>query len=388
MKSYLRSLFWWILDSFIFLVSPWKKKGEGVLLVRTDVIGDFTLWLDAARELRELYTEQKITLVCNEIYVELARTQPYFNAVIPLNRRKFIIRPFYRLQFLARIRRSNYRIAIHPVFSREFLYGDSIVRLSGAFERLASRGDYSNIRKLEKRISDKWYTRLLPADSRPLMELIRNAEFLRALGRSDFKADISRLHYDRSITVDSLINDIEAAEEYYILFPGAGADTRRWPLESFARLANLLSETYKIPGIICGARGDTKLALELIQLANPGIRLYDLTGKTSLTELAALIANARINIANETGAVHIAAATGAPCLCILGGGHFGRFLPYQTERESSAPLPEILHLDLDCFNCNWRCIYPVEVGRPYACVEKIEVETAWRKTVALLDNNP
>ena len=89
----------------------------------------------------------------------------------------------------------------------------------------------------------------------------------------------------------------------------------------------------------------------------------DLVGKTSLVELVELLRNALLVLSNETSAVHIGAAVGAPVICILGGGHFGRFLPYVVEKpEPSRPTPIVVVQPMSCFGCNWQCVHPRERG--------------------------
>jgi len=50
----------------------------------------------------------------------------------------------------------------------------------------------------------------------------------------------------------------------------------------------------------------------------------------------------------ESSGAHLACAVGVPNVVLLGGGHFGRFMPY-SRLTSAVVLP------LDCFGCNWRC---------------------------------
>jgi len=61
----------------------------------------------------------------------------------------------------------------------------------------------------------------------------------------------------------------------------------------------------------------------------------------------------------ETGLAHIACAVGTPNVILLGGGHFGRFMPYSGLRP-------LLHFHLIAFGCDWKCKYK----NPY-CVNQI-----------------
>jgi ADP-heptose:LPS heptosyltransferase len=99
-------------------------------------------------------------------------------------------------------------------------------------------------------------------------------------------------------------------------------------------------------------------------MSAPVVRL---AGKTDLLQLAAIFKHSVLYIGSETGPLHLAVAVGTPTVCILGGGHFGRFYPYGDLRKHRAVFQK-----MDCYHCNWECIYEV----PH-CIRDITVEAAW-----------
>ena len=351
---------------------------ERILLVKLDAIGDFILWLDAAKALRELFPAIKyeVMLLGNRTWSSLAEALPYFDTVWSIDRQKFFKNPVYRFKMLKKIRKAGFDIVVQPTFSREFLYGDAVVRVSGAEKRVGSQGDSSNIKPWQKQISDRRYTQLIPTTKKPLMELERNAEFMRGLGLSEFKADIPEL---------AILNHTPLGintKDYYVLFPGAGAEFRQWPLSRFSDLARRIYRITGWIGIICGGPGMETLGKILEQ--NTDIPLQNWAGRTSLQELIAIIARAHILVGNETSAVHIAAAVSTPSVCIVGGGHYGRFIPYCLETETKKPLPvDVVH-KMDCFGCNWRCIYSIPKGTSAPCMGKISVNVVWNSVAKIL----
>lgn len=94
--------------------------------------------------------------------------------------------------------------------------------------------------------------------------------------------------------------------------------------------------------------GEDPLAQALEQQL-PG-RTLNLCGRTTLLETAALLRRCRLYVGAESGGAHMACAVGVPNVVVLGGGHFGRFMPYSR-------LTTVVSLPLDCFGCNWRCQY-------------------------------
>ena len=338
-----------------------------ILIIRLDAIGDFILWLDSARHFRKIYPDKKIILLGNKVWTDLAKKLPYWDEVWPLDRQKFYRNLLYRLKLLGKIRKAGFDVVIQPTFSRELLYGDAIVRISGAREKIGSVGDCSNIRPVEKKISDQFYTRLIPANQQPLMELKRNAEFMRGLGMS-MKGGLP----DLSLALKGVNNPLDNVTGYYVLFPGASSSGKQWPVTRFAALTDKIYRQSGLSAVICGSSGEQGLAESLIY--QTGVPIVNMTGKTNLVELAVIIKDALFLVGNDTCAIHFAAAVPTPAFCLLGGGHYGRFMPYDIESKTKKPLPVAIIHQMDCFGCNWLCRYFIKDNEPAPCIEKISIE--------------
>ncbi len=346
---------------------PVKK----VLWVKLDAIGDFVVWLDAAKDIRKMYPPDKweVTILGNVTWAAFAEKLSYFDAAWPLDRNKFIKNPLYRFLIMKRVRKTGFDTVVHPTFSRQFLYGDAVVRVSGAPEKIGSQGDCTNINPRRKAASDRSYTRLIPAGAGLMSELERNAEFMIGLGLEGFHPGIP------SITVPTQLPFGFTARNYYIIFPGAGASMRQWPLSRFSELSMKIHEATKWTGIICGGKDENRLGD--ILLRSTAAPLENWCGKTSLEELIAVVSGSRVLIGNETSGVHIAAALSKPALCILGGGHFGRFLPYPEHVTGNKKVPVVVHSHMDCYHCNWNCIHAIPKGQPAPCIFRTTVDTVW-----------
>ena len=360
-----------------------EKGGKRrILVVKLDAIGDFILWLDAARGLRELYPapSHHITLLGNSAWTGLARMLPHFDEVWELDRRRFGSNFFYRLTWYRKVKMGGFYSAIQPSFSRELNYGDSLIHASRAPERIGSTGDLSNITLRQKRRGDRWYTRLIPASPETMMELIRNAEFLRGLGGEGFQASLPVME----------IKDVETPaglpEVYYVLFPGSSRAIKSWPTESFARLVSWIFSTTGMSGVICGGKGEEGLAARIISRTEAP--LSDFAGRTTLPQLAGLIAASRFLVGNDTSTVHIASAMGTPSVCILGGGHFGRFMPYEVEKGTLDKAPLSVFRMMECFGCGWSCREPyASPDAPVRCVDEITVEDVYEAVRKAMGDN-
>jgi len=370
-----------IYDTCILAFVKTSAHPRGVAIIRMDSIGDFILWLDTAKEFRNLYPNTKITLIANQSWSNLAALLPYWDEVIPVSRKKLTRNLAYRFKTLKQIRSLGFETAIQPVFSREYLRGDSLIRATGALYKIGFAGDLNNMTFWQKKISDKWHSQLIPATTEPLMELQRNAEFIRGLGFRNFSP-----HLPEIPKLFDLPPQLKMNGPYFVIAPGASQAGRRWPTERFSEILKRVANLTRFTPVVCGTREESDLCNDLIVKAN--VASVNLAGLTTLPELVEVIRHAEILISNESSFVHIAAAVRTPAVCILGGGHFERFIPYEVETgDNIAPI--LVYQRMDCFNCNWKCTQPQDKGKAMPCILSITadevmeaVEQAIKKTDA------
>ena len=362
--------------------SPHKNRLEVVLLIRQDAIGDFVMWLDTAKEYRKLYTPDKyrIILVGNALWCDLAEELPYWDKVIPIDVKQFKTLSGYRWILLQKIRSFGAQIAIQPTFSREFYHGDSLVRASKATRKISSVGDMGNRNWLKKFIADSWHTELIPVSTRPMAELERNAEFFSGL------SNYSHITGYPQLDIHELWLSSEWREKiFYILVPGtSGAvDGKEWPPSYFSDIATKVFRKTGWEGVICGAKQEHSLGEQILKQCDAP--LQNLCGQTTLVELAGLLSQSRLTISNDTGVVYLSSAVGTPSVCIVGGGHFGRFVPYPDLTGQTNNLKEVFH-KMPCFGCNWNCIYPIKKGDPAPCIANVNVDAVWGEVISLLNS--
>jgi ADP-heptose:LPS heptosyltransferase len=375
------------IDTFLTMTALGAPSTERVLIVRLDAIGDFILWLDSAQALAAHFEKRgkRPVLLANAIWAQWARDLDFFEEVIAVDVAKFLRSPVYRYRIGSEIRRAGYTTAVEPTFSRSWILGDSIIRVSGARERIGSTGNKLNTRVWQTNMGDSWYTQLVPADPAPRSELERNAEFIRNLGEVDFRSRLPHLAA-KSLRVDSQFTTSVGGKPYYVLFPGASWVGRQWPISSFCEIGEKLFDRTGWQGVVCGGPSDFELARDLCQKSRAP--LLNWAGRTDLAQLAAILSGTQLLLTNETSAVHIAAACGAPAVCIVGGGHYGRFMPYHVEQSVDRPLPlTVTHL-MPCFGCNWKCIYRCPEGNAVPCIERVPVDEVWRSIGEALGFTP
>jgi ADP-heptose:LPS heptosyltransferase len=370
-------LSFYLLDSIYLLFLPAQSQNSKiVLVVRLDNIGDFILWIPAAKELRALYpaTEWQLILLANKTWADMAKELDIFDEVLPIDRQRLFMNLAYRFRALCQSRRASAHIAIQPTYSRDMLRDDALIRASGAEQRIGSQGDCSNTKPWLKLLADRTYTRLVPATAKPIHELERNAEFVAGLG------GVNRLDLPSLSILSTQLPSVLDGITYFVLFPGASWAGKQWPAARFAELAVRIRRQTGWVCVICGGEADVITAQKIQTLAGPPV--INLAGKTDVRELLATLAGSRLVITNDTSAAHMSPAVGTPTVCILGGGHYGRFLPYSLSDD--LPNMVVVNKPMECYGCNWRCIYPVTAGDAMPCIAQISVEAVWQAVCRVL----
>ena len=135
---------------------------------------------------------------------------------------------------------------------------------------------------------------------------------------------------------------------------------KRWPPEYFAGLAQQLVAQDKQVWLF-GSAKDQPLCEEIANAAGSGVT--NLAGRTRLEDAVDLIALTELVVSNDSGLMHIAAATGGRVIAIYGSSSPG-YTPPLTDRAV------ILYLDLECSPCfkrecplgHYRCLREIDVN--------------------------
>jgi len=383
LKPYLiivKTLMFFLFDSIVL----WKSQSAQhnklklVLLIRQDAIGDFVIWLDTAKEYRNLYPPEKykIVLIGNDLWYSLAKTLPYWDEVLPVNVKQFKAFSLYRKNLLRKVRSLGAQITVQTAFSGEFYLADSLVRASNSLRKVGSVGDMSNRNWFKKIISDRWYTELVPASTKQLTELERNSEFFQGFSKKPHQ-----LSYPSMSSVILGSSTEWEKRDYYVLFPGASSALKQWPIGYFAEIANRIYNETCLTGILDGGSSEKPLAESIQGLTDAPLEWVG----TSLNELPKLLKHSKFLVSNDTSAVHIDVAVNTPVICILGGAYYGRFLPYPELPEKQFTLETVSH-SMPCYGCNGDCIYPLKKKEPAPCITNISVDAVWEKVKPLLPN--
>ena len=169
---------------------------------------------------------------------------------------------------------------------------------------------------------------------------------------------------------------LAAAEPWVAMAPGAKWPTKQWPLEFYAALAMKLEKELGLRTIFMGATADAGVCQQAHALS--GSRAVSLAGQTSLPVLAALLAQARLLVCNDSGPLHLGVAAGTRVLAFFGPTvrEFG-FAP------KASPRVRLLSRDMPCRPCSLHGSRQCPLGHQ-ACLKKITTEEAFSVSKEML----
>ena len=126
------------------------------------------------------------------------------------------------------------------------------------------------------------------------------------------------------------------------IHPGASGNYKRWPLENFINLGRRLIDKHDFRLIIFGDKDEIKLGKTIAENLYPDA--LDLTGRTTLSQLAAYISLCSFFVCNDSGPMHIASAVGVPIIALFFSTHFIETGPYGENNI-------VIHPEIPCFPC-------------------------------------
>ena len=116
--------------------------------------------------------------------------------------------------------------------------------------------------------------------------------------------------------------------------PNAGdmALERRWPTDHVRRVVEDLAARREVNIVLVGSSAERGHVESLVSESGLGSRVINLAGEIDIAELVALFAHAAIVLTNDSGPMHIAAATGASTVALFGPETPALYAPLRADR--------------------------------------------------------
>lgn len=263
-------------------------SSENILVIKHGALGDIVLATGAFAAIRAAHPGARIHCLTTSTYAGLLAQSPYFDEIWVDSKPRWYERAaLKRLKLMLRSKRWAWVYDLQcskRTTLYQWLFKRPWPNISNASSWVSQpRGEYDA--------------------SRHALDNLRGQ--LALAGLHDVGApDVDWL--DEPLTV----SDIRLTPPYALLVPG-GAPHRpekRWPAEQYASLAMELAARGFTP-ILLGTRAE-EAALDSIAKRVPSA--VNLSGKTSIAQLATLARKAAVAVGNDTGPMHVIAASGCP----------------------------------------------------------------------------
>lgn len=157
---------------------------------------------------------------------------------------------------------------------------------------------------------------------------------------------------------------------YWILAPGATAESRRWPVDYFINLAKSIAQATNLTGVVVGGPKEAPIADRLCR--DEELRLVDYTARGPVTSLVELFRGAEFTVTNESGLAHVASFCGSFTQIICGAAD-----PRRT-KPTGPGLTQVSLNSVECWPCE-RNTCGQAPERKIQCLTGIKPETVWEE---------
>lgn len=310
---------------------------ERILLVQLADIGDLVLTTPAIAALREARPQAQIELLASDHALPLVPSD-LVDGKIPFFRgRASASRDFFSRRNMMLLPRLRAKPADAIVFFHHFTFRAGVFKFwllakaSGARRIIGLRNH--NVGFLTDFVDDEGFGARHQAQY--WLDLVA------LLGASDRArpATVRReaIHFD---------NLTASGKSTVVMHTGSGgySKARRWSAASFAMVANGLREQCGAEIVLVGQPEDNSDSVENLLVQKP----INLAGKTTLPQLADVIARADLFIGADSGVMHIAAATSTPVLSIFGPSNPEAWKPWVVGGHAT-----VLRSAVECSPCSY-----------------------------------
>ena len=337
-----------------------------ILIRATNWIGDAIMALPAIRAIRSSHhgPEDKIAILARSYVADIYRDQNVADELIVYDHRGAHSGVAGRGRLASELRAQKFDVAIllQNAFDAAWL-----AWRAGIPERIGYARDGRSL----------LLTKAVPvprAGEIPAHEKFYYLELLRRAGWIDSVPDESFIQLripeaSRQRAADFLVNSGSRPHSTRVAIDAGAAygSAKCWPPSRFAELATQLQTQWDADVILFGAAAETDVSAAIAsEMSKPPINL---TGRTAVGDLPALLSQCHVFIGNDSGAMHVAAAAGLPTI-----GIFGPTDPFGTAPVT--PRHSIVRRQPYCSPCflrrcpiDHRCMTRISAGEVEAAVE-------------------
>lgn len=271
-----------------------------ILAIRNDRFGEFLLTIPAFNALKKNYPGSCLAVAVDPYVQELAERIASVDEVLVLENKKYGFAEIIKLSRQLKQQKFDICVIFNPS-----KYFNMAVFLAGIPVRIGY--DHKAAFLLTHRIKDVKY-------AGHKHEIDYNLELVA----------FTQQLYDRSLAL-SLEDDAIAAlcqehglsdkKQIVAIHPWTSDSVKQWPLENFKALARKIALELDTKVVVVGGSREAPLGQDYFNAA--GKNIVNLTGKTTLVQLGALLKKCTLLVSGDSGPVHLAACVDTPVIALF-----------------------------------------------------------------------
>ena len=305
-----------------------------ILLLQLKRIGDLILTTPAVAALRESFPDAQLTIVVSSECADLLPSVPDVDRTLMARRNARDLALFFSVA----ASRFDYCIDFTRNDRSAFL-----ALLSGARRRAVSY----RVRQQSK-MRARAYTDFVSVRMRDTHTIDYNLALLEPLGVRTAASRAPYLHLPQVAHEkgDALRRDWKITRPYVILHPGSARREKLWEPERWAEVIDHFGRNNDIDLVLTSGSSLNEQA-HIAAIKNKVQQIIDLSGKTNLLTLAALIGHARLLVTVDSAPMHLATATRTPQVALFGPTNPFHWRPRESpalilQGKSAAPVTEFV----------------------------------------------
>ena len=284
-----------------------------ILIRATNWVGDAIMALPALRAVRKRFPDAEIAIVGRPYVGDIYRDQGICDQLIPYDPKGLHAGFSGRERLAAQLRAQKFDVAL---------------LLQNAFDAawLAWRANIPERIGYARDGRSFLLTKAVPLPQHgevPAHEKFYYLELLRRSGWSDSVLDETFIGLsvpeEKRRSADEHLCKSGVRQGALRIAIGVGASygsAKCWPPPRFAEVANRLQSETDADVILFGTAAEASVSTAIsAEMRRPPV---DLTGKTAIADLSALLSQCHLFIGNDSGAMHVAAAVGLPIVAVFG----------------------------------------------------------------------
>lgn len=309
---------------------PFRKelnstKWKNILVVQLEMTFGDMIWSTAFyRELKATFNDSYIVVIINSKFISLYSNCPYIDKIVPYECDTILQEVSVEMEKKVKsfIHKTFSNIEFDAVFLPRLLpmsYSDNwenilLALASGAKNRIAHAMYINNHQRYMCDIISELFT-VVAKHTTARHEVQHDLDMLSACGYEYVNDNMELWVGNKDMEFSRALLKNISEDIFLIAVAMVGSSgTRSW---SSCKYGNVFSEIFrrydnKIKFLLCGGMDAYKASLEIPdeQKAN----CIDITGKTTLTEAAAVISRCNLYLGSDTGLMHMAAAFHIPII--------------------------------------------------------------------------